>query len=38
MNLRTYGKINLFLNILGKREDGFHNIIFYVPVGIDLFD
>ena len=37
MNLRTYGKINLFLNILGKREDGFHNIETVIQ-RIDLFD
>ncbi len=26
ITLRAYGKVNLFLKVLGKREDGFHDI------------
>lgn len=37
MKLKTYGKINLFLKILGKREDGYHNIETIIQ-RVDLFD
>lgn len=37
MKLRSYGKINIFLNILGKREDEYHNIETLIQ-RIDLFD
>jgi len=31
LTLKSYAKINLFLDVLSKRSDGFHNIrtIFY---------
>ena len=33
MKLRSHCKINLFLHILGKRTDGFHELesLFYFP-------
>ncbi len=34
---KAYAKINLFLDVLGKREDGFHNIE-TIMVPIDLYD
>lgn len=37
MNLRSYGKINLLLNILGRRENGYHDIETIIQ-RIDLFD
>lgn len=37
MKLRAYGKVNLFLDIIGKREDGYHNIETIIQ-RIDLFD
>ena len=37
MKLRSYGKINIFLNILGKRKDGYHDIETLIQ-RIDLFD
>lgn len=37
MKLRAYAKINLFLNIVGKRNDGYHNIETVIQ-RIDLFD
>ncbi len=37
MNLRSYGKINLLLNVLGKREDGYHDVETIIQ-RIDLFD
>ncbi len=37
MKLLSYGKINIFLNILGKRSDGYHNIETLIQ-RIDLFD
>lgn len=37
MKFKTYGKINLFLNVVGKREDGYHNIETIIQ-RIDLFD
>ena len=37
MQLLAYAKLNLFLNIINKRNDGYHNIqsVFHL---IDLFD
>ena len=37
MEIKAYAKVNLILNILGKRSDGFHEIetLFHA---IDLFD
>ncbi len=37
IKLNAYGKINLFLNITGKTENGFHEIE-SIMQGIDLFD
>lgn len=37
MNLKSYGKINLLLNVLGKREDGYHDVETIIQ-RIDLFD
>lgn len=37
MRLRSYGKINLFLNIVGKREDNYHNIETLIQ-RVDLMD
>lgn len=37
IKLNAYGKINLFLNVIGKRENGFHEIE-SIMQGIDLFD
>jgi 4-diphosphocytidyl-2-C-methyl-D-erythritol kinase len=37
MLVRTYAKINLYLNIVGKREDGYHNIESIMQT-IDLYD
>lgn len=37
MKLRSYGKINLFLDITGKLENGYHNIV-TVMQSIDIFD
>lgn len=37
MKLRSYAKINLFLNIVGKRNDGYHDIETVIQ-RIDLFD
>ena len=30
LHVRSYAKINLCLNITGKREDGFHELDIYV--------
>lgn len=37
MRLLSYGKINLFLNIVGKREDNYHNIETLIQ-RVDLMD
>lgn len=37
MRIRSYGKINLFLNIIGRRKDGYHDIETLIQ-RIDLFD
>jgi 4-diphosphocytidyl-2-C-methyl-D-erythritol kinase len=37
MRLKSYAKINLFLKIIGKRSDGFHEILTRFQT-IDLFD
>ncbi|MEW5925461.1 MAG: 4-(cytidine 5'-diphospho)-2-C-methyl-D-erythritol kinase, partial [Candidatus Zixiibacteriota bacterium] len=37
LKLRTPAKINLFLNVLGKRPDGYHDICSWFQA-IDLFD
>jgi len=37
VSLKAYAKINLFLEILGKREDGYHELV-TVMQEIDLFD
>lgn len=37
MRVRSYGKINLFLNIIGRRKDGYHDIETLIQ-RIDLFD
>lgn len=34
---KAYAKVNLFLNVLDKRKDGFHNL-FMLNAKIDLFD
>ena len=37
LRIRAHAKINLFLNVLGKREDGYHNLE-TVFQSIDLYD
>lgn len=37
MKLRAYGKVNLFLNVIGRRKDGYHSIETIIQ-RIDLFD
>jgi len=37
MNIKAPAKINLFLKILGKRQDGYHNILSWFQA-VDLFD
>ncbi|PLX70927.1 MAG: 4-(cytidine 5'-diphospho)-2-C-methyl-D-erythritol kinase [Denitrovibrio sp.] len=37
ISLKSYGKINIFLHILGKRQDGFHDI-FTLFTKISLYD
>ena len=37
MKLKSYGKINLFLNVIGKRKNGYHDIETIIQ-RIDLFD
>ena len=37
LSLKSFAKINLFLHILNKRDDGYHNISSLL-CGIDLFD
>src|ERR1700693_6600327 len=37
MEIRSYAKINLILKILGRRTDGYHNLLSFFQ-RIDLFD
>lgn len=37
MKLKAYGKINLFLDVIGKRADGYHNLKMIMQT-IDLWD
>lgn len=37
ISLKSYGKINIFLHILGKRPDGFHEL-YTLFSKISLFD
>ena len=37
LKLKSFAKVNLFLHVLNKREDGYHNILSLLS-RIDLFD
>lgn len=37
VNIKAYAKINLVLNVIGKREDGFHEVDFLMT-NVDIYD